>query len=239
MNIKLSILLLSLTIATTLLSANGNNTIKSFSTAKKILKKQIYNNDKLEIAFYSGCRFDWKLHTYKSGKQRWKQVVDKNSCGYIPRTKSRRANFIEYEHIVPAHAFGHFLPCWKSGGRKNCTKTSKKFKMMEADLYNLVPAIGELNADRSNFTFTELYGEPRAYGDVDFEVDFKARKVEPSEIAKGQIARVYFYFQDKYNLPISKKQMKLFKAWDKMYPPTEFEIYILNKKKKFQKNDFN
>lgn len=239
MKIKLLTLLLILSFSTLPLNAGENTTIKSFSAAKKILKKKIYNEDRLKKAFYSGCKFDWELYTYSSGKKRWKQVVDKESCHYVPRTKSRRANFIEYEHIVPAHAFGHHLPCWKNGGRKNCKKKSIRFKMMESDIYNLVPAIGELNADRSNFTFTEIYGEKRAYGSVDFEVDFKARKVEPSDSVKGQIARVYFYFHKQYNLPISKKQMKLFQAWSKMYPVTKKEIYIHEKKKQYQKNSFN
>jgi deoxyribonuclease-1 len=114
--------------------------------------------------------------------------------------------------------------CWRKGdekcvkrngksykGRRCCSKVSKKFKLMESDIYNLVPAIGEINADRSNFTFTELPGEPRNYGDVDFEVNFKARKVEPRDEVKGQISRTYFYFKKEYGLRISEKQMKLFK----------------------------
>ncbi|KAB7884890.1 endonuclease I [Poseidonibacter ostreae] len=208
------------------LYGSGNETISSFSKAKKTLNKKVYNKKDLRYAFYSNCKYNNEKYTYKSGKKRWKLVVDKQSCGYIPRTKSKRANFIEYEHIVPAHAFGHNLTCWNKGndscyskkkdkhykGRKCCSKVSKQFKLMQADIYNLVPAIGELNADRSNFTFTELNGEPRKYGEVNFEIDFKARKVEPPEYSKGQIARTYLYFKKTYNLPISKKQMKLFRV---------------------------
>ena len=36
----------------------------------------------------------------------------------------------------------------------------------EADLHNLVPAIGEINGDRSNFIFSEIRGEERVYGTV-------------------------------------------------------------------------
>jgi deoxyribonuclease-1 len=109
---------------------------------------------------------------------------------------------------------------------------------MEADLYNLVPAIGELNADRSNFTFTELVGEPRKYGKVDFEVDFKMRKVEPRNEIKGQIARTYFYFHKTYNLPISKKQLQLFNAWNKQYPESVQELKVNKIKEKIQGNKF-
>lgn len=221
----------------TFLNGAGNETITSFNKAKKILKKDIYV-DELQRGFYSNCRYDWSEYTFDSGKKRWKQVVDKESCGYTPRTKSKRANFIEYEHIVPAHAFGQYLPCWRDGGRKNCKKVSQKFKLMEADLYNLVPAIGELNADRSNFTFTELSGEERRYGDIDFEVDFKSRRVEPRDEVKGQIARTYFYFQRVYGLPISDKQMRLFRVWDKNDPINNEEIVIYDKIKMYQKNSF-
>ena len=154
--------------------------------------------------------------------------------------------------MVPAHAFGHNLTCWKSGnercikkstqkpykGRKCCNKVSKQFKLLQADMYNLVPAIGELNADRSNFTFTELSGEPRKYGKVDFEVNFKQRKVEPPKFSKGQIARTYMYFKKTYNLPISKKQMKLYRVWNKRYPITDIEKTIYKKIEKLQGNRF-
>jgi deoxyribonuclease-1 len=200
-----------------------NTSITSFNKAKKILKKKIYKDNKFKKAFYSNCSYSWEKYTFESGKTRWKEVVNKESCGYIPRTKSNRANFIEYEHIVPAHAFGHSLPCWKEGGRKNCRKVSNKFRLMESDIMNLVPAIGELNADRSNYTFTILEGEPRKYGSVDFEVDFKKRKVEPREEIRGQIARTYLYFAKNYGLKISKKQKQLFKSWNNMYPMTDLE----------------
>jgi deoxyribonuclease-1 len=35
---------------------------------------------------------------------------------------------------------------------------------MEADLMNLVPAIGEINGNRSNYSFLTLEGEASVYG---------------------------------------------------------------------------
>ena len=106
-------------------------------------------------------------------------------------------------------------------------------------MYNLVPAIGELNGDRSNFSFTQLSGEPRRYGKVNFEVDFKDKKVEPPEFSKGQIARTYLYFKKTYDLSISKKQLKLYKVWNKQYPMTDKERLIYKKIEKIQRNKFN
>ena len=58
-------------------------------------------------------------------------------------------------HVMPAENFGRHLSCWKEGGRKACKK-DPIFNEMEADMHNLVPAIGELNADRSNYKFAAL-----------------------------------------------------------------------------------
>lgn len=242
-------ILLSVFLLMGLLQANGNIKIKSFSKAKKLMKNKIYNTTDLQYGFYSQCTYESK--NMKNNK--YKLVVNKESCNYIPRKpKNKRSNFIEWEHIVPAHAFGHNLDCWNTGndkcyskkkdkhykGRKCCNKVSKKFKLMQADMYNLVPAIGELNGDRNNFSFTHLSGESRRYGAVNFEVDFKARKVEPPEYSKGQIARTYLYFKKTYDLPISKKQLKLYKAWNKKYPITKNEKLIYQKIEKIQENKF-
>ncbi|MEA2017516.1 MAG: endonuclease [Campylobacterota bacterium] len=244
---------IAITLLISILNANGNTKIKSFSKAKKILKNKVYNTEAIQIGFYSKCTYESKQITTKKGKTKYKLVVDKDSCGYIPRKpKNKRSNYIEWEHIVPAHAFGHNLTCWNTGndrcikkstgkaykGRKCCNKVSKQFKLIQADMYNLVPAIGEINGDRNNFTFSELSGEPRKYGDVNFEVNFKARKVEPPEFTKGQIARTYLYFKKTYNLPISKKQMKLYKVWNKKYPITINEKVIYKKIEKLQGNKF-
>jgi len=94
---------------------------------------------------------------------------------------------------------------------------------MEADLMNLVPAIGEINGNRSNYSFSMLEGEPRVYGACDFEVDFKARKAEPAPEVRGDIARIYWYMRDTYGFQISKKQQRLFEAWSKLDPVSEWE----------------
>lgn len=92
-----------------------------------------------------------------NGKE--KTLIIENEQFYTPRNaftnkgkENLRAKRIEWEHVMPAHNFAHHLPCWKEGGRKACKK-DKTFKTMEADMHNLVPEIGEVNADRSNFRY--------------------------------------------------------------------------------------
>ncbi len=184
---------------------------QSFSQAKRMAADLYSDHNR---SFYCDCSYR------RRGK---KLVPDLSSCGYQPRKEKKRASRIEWEHVVPAWAFGHQLQCWQQGGRKNCRKNSKLFRQMEADLYNLVPAVGEINGNRSNYSFAVLEGEPRVYGACDFEVDFKRRKAEPAPAVRGDIARIYWYMRDQYGLRISQKQQKLFEAWAQMDPPDQWE----------------
>jgi deoxyribonuclease-1 len=156
-------------------------------------------------SFYCGCDY--------SGKS-----VDLDSCGFEPRKQPKRANRIEWEHVVSAWELGHQRQCWQKGGRKNCERNDRFFNQMAGDLVNLVPAVGEVNGDRSNFRFGMIEGEPRAYGACDFEVDFGIRRAEPKESVRGDIARIYFYMRDRYGLRISRQQDQLFNAWNRMDP---------------------
>ncbi|MBA1446512.1 MAG: endonuclease [Chromatiales bacterium] len=184
---------------------------KSFSAAKKIATS-IYTDH--QTTFYCGCdyrKIDGKLRT------------DLGSCGYKPRKQPKRAARVEWEHIVPAWWFGHQRQCWQSGGRKNCRKTDPVFRQAEADLHNLVPAIGEVNGDRSNYRFGIIEGERRRYGECDFEVDFKERRAEPSPDVRGDIARTYFYMSKTYSIRLSRQQRQLFEAWDRQDPVDDWE----------------
>ena len=192
---------------------------RSFNEAKKLAARVWQNQAQ---SFYCGCRYNQKLH------------VDASSCGYRPRKNARRGRRIEWEHVVPAHAFGHTLSCWreplcttKKGrrykGRRCCERLDERFRLMVSDLYNLVPAVGELNGDRSNFSYAMIEGEPREYGQCDFEVDFSGRRAEPRPGVRGDIARSYFYMHTTYGLPISKKQRRLFEAWDRQDPVDDAE----------------
>jgi len=196
----------------------------SFGRAKTQLKK-IYKA--APESFYCGCDIKWL--------SKKKLVPVWNSCGFKPRKQHKRASRIEWEHVVSAWEFGHQLQCWQNGGRKACKKVTA-FKAMEGDLHNLVPAIGEVNGDRSNFRFNMISGEKRVYGQCDAEVYFKGRVFEPAPNVRGDIARTYFYFSQQYGLKISKKQRQLFTAWNKLDPVDASECLIHDKKARVQGN---
>ncbi|MEH6824746.1 MAG: endonuclease [Motiliproteus sp.] len=189
----------------TLSSVPPYNLPKSFSAAKR-LAADIYADN--PTTFCCGCDIT------RQGK---KLTPDLGSCGYTPRKQPKRASRVEWEHVMPAHHFGHQRQCWQQGGRKNCKK-DPAFKRMESDLHNLVPAIGEVNGDRSNYRYGMIEGEPRAYGACDFEVGFKGRVAEPAPNMRGDVARIYFYMRDRYDLTLSKAQTRLFTAWSKLDP---------------------
>ncbi|MGB0734291.1 MAG: endonuclease [Pontibacterium sp.] len=190
----------------------------TFSKAKKVIQKEVYYDH--PETFYCGC--DYQSELKEGSKTKTKLTPNWQSCGYTPRKNAKRAARIEWEHVMPAWEFGHQLQCWQDGGRKNCRK-DPTFRRMEADLMNLVPAIGEVNGDRSNFRFNMLSGEPRVYGTCDVEIDFKQRVAEPAPHIRGDVARIYFYMSDKYGIKLSRKQKQLFQAWAKQDPVDEWE----------------
>lgn len=54
-------------------------------------------------------------------------------------------------------------------------------------------------------------------------VDFKQRVFEPRDEVKGEVARVWFYMHDRYDLAMSEQQQKLLMVWDSEFPPSAAE----------------
>ncbi|GAB0154458.1 hypothetical protein MnBA_38580 [Marinobacterium sp. BA1] len=90
-------------------------------------------------------------------------------------------------------------------------------------MHGLVPAIGQVNGDRSNYRFGMVSGPATQYGACNFKVEFKQRIAEPADHLKGHIARVHLYYADRYNLRLSGQQQQLLAAWDRQYPVTHAE----------------
>lgn len=180
---------------------------RNFAEAKRMLWP-LYAKQSVE--FYCGCRYQ--------GNQ-----VDLASCGYIPRKNANRAARIEWEHVVPAWVIGHQRQCWQQGGRQNCAANDATFRRAEADLHNLVPAIGEVNGDRSNYGFGWLSQAPHQYGRCPMVVDFKARTAMPRAEIRGMIARIYFYMHERYGMRMSRQDRRLYEAWHRTYPVQPWE----------------
>jgi deoxyribonuclease-1 len=215
------------------LGAEGNTRISSFMKARRLA---------LQIAeahprtLYCDCAFAEK-------------VIDRASCGYVPLNDSERARRIEIEHVVPAENFGRSFKEWREGhedcqrangkrfkGRRCAGKVNETYRLIEADLYNLYPEIGELNADRRNYRYGIIAGEARRYGKCDFEVEDHI--AEPRETIRGDIARIYFYMDTAYpnRGMLGDKQRRLFEAWDKEDPVDAAECDRARRIEKIQGN---
>lgn len=202
--------------------AGGNTTISSFSKAKKLLLNEVYHDHR--ITFYCECPFKPN-----------KQIIPSNK--FSPSTKHfKRSQNVEWEHVVPAQSFGQSFIEWREGdpecidgkgnsfkGRKCAEKINMDYRYMQSDMYNLVPANGQVNALRSNFSYSMIPGEPRQFGNCDMEIE--DNKAEPRPEIRGDIARIYFYMDDAYpnRGVISRKNRKLFEAWDKSDPVDDWE----------------
>ena len=155
--------------------------------------------------------------------------------GFVTPSHQKRAGRMEWEHIVPAENFGRAFEEWREGhpecvdnkgklfkGRNCAEKVSMEFRYMYADMHNLAPAIGAVNALRSNHNFAMLPDAKATFGSCPMKV--QGNRVEPPEASRGIIARTYKYMQavyPRYNM--GRPQQQLMDAWDKIYPPDAWE----------------
>lgn len=202
----------------------GNTTNESFNKSKKLLERVVYKESEHRIDIYCGCQYDEK------------KEVNFASCGYKPQKDYKRAHRIEWEHVVPAEAFGQSFSEWREGhpdcvdnrgksfkGRKCAEKVNQTYRLMQADMYNLYPAIGEVNGLRSNYSMAMIPDNNYRFGECKTKIE--DRKIEPRPEVRGEIARTYLYMERAYpgHGIISGKNEKLFQAWDKADPVDKWE----------------
>ena len=202
----------------------GNTSNDSFSESKKRLHKLVYGQAEHRITLYCGCKYDEK------------KQVDFTACGYKPVKDNKRAHRIEWEHAVPAEAFGQSFKEWRDGstgcvdkkgkafkGRKCAEKENREFRFMQADMFDLYPAVGEVNGLRSNYSMAMIPGNTYRFGACKTKIE--DQKIEPRPEVRGLIARTYFYMDRAYpgHGIISGKNQKLFEAWDKADPVDAWE----------------
>lgn len=228
--------LVSLVLAITFISPAfaENQTIKSFNKAKKLLEKQVYADHRETL--YCGAKFNSK-----------KQVTA--PTGFMSTKYVKRSKKIEWEHVVPAENFGRTFSEWRDGhkqcvdskgkrfkGRKCAEKVNPEYRYMQSDMFNLYPAIGSVNALRSNYNFTVLPSSQSSFGSCAMKIENK--KAEPPETARGRIARTYLYMDATYRrYSMSRQQEQLMNAWDKMYPVTAWECTRAKKVVDIQKGE--
>lgn len=215
--------------------AGGNTTNDSFSRSKKLLERQVYYDHRETI--YCGAAFD---------EQRRVSLPE----GFVTPSHHKRAGRVEWEHAVPAENFGRAFAEWREGaaecvnrdgkpfrGRRCAEKVNMEYRYMQADMYNLFPAVGAVNAVRSNKRYSALPQSSVAFGSCGAKVD--GARFEPPDRAKGQVARAVLYMEDSYapRYRLSNQQRRLFEAWDRMFPVDEWECTRAKRIERLQGNE--
>lgn len=138
--------------------------------------------------------------------------------------------------MVPAEAFGQGFTEWRQGhsacidargrpfrGRHCAAKTNLLYRHIEADLHNLVPEIGEINALRSNLPIGAVVGSSVILRDLTAKLG--GGVFEPPPEARGPVARVHLYMNSAYpelHL-LSEQRKRLFVVWSKQQPASGWE----------------
>ena len=165
--------------------------------------------------------------------------VIRKDCQLEARKNDKRSDRIEWEHVVPASWFGQTRACWKlkeqayhekceaKFGRQCCEAVNDWFHQAHNDPNNLFPSSGEVNEDRPNYSYGELVGEKRLYGQCDFEIGVKmngTRIAEPGDgPQRGVLARAILYMSQVYGTDV-KMPLTTVWEWHKQYPPQRWEI---------------
>jgi deoxyribonuclease-1 len=200
--------------------AAGNTSNQSFSKAKKMLEREVYQDHRVTI--YCGAKFDAKKNIQPP-------------AGFMTNKQVKRSKRVEWEHVVPAENFGRSFSEWRDGhascvnkkgksfrGRGCASKMNTEYRYMESDMHNLFPAIGAVNAMRSNYNFTMLPAVKSKFGSCDMRI--YAEKAQPPVTARGRIARTYMYMDLTYpKYKMSKQQRQLMQAWDRQDPVSAWE----------------
>jgi len=214
LRVKCIIVIISLFLISTV-SIAATNKVVSFNTAKNKMYSKVFNNTGETL--YCGC--DWSA-----------KKTDLKSCGlqsFFPKKQRKRALRTEAEHIIPASWMlkinNKTRQCAldskavKDSTRKYCQKHDLDYKQAHNDLVNLYPAVGQVNADRSNKPFVDTAkNKVKTYGKCDIEIG--SRGIVPPSDKKGDIARVAFYMTEAYGVTYSKRQLELFKQWESEDP---------------------
>jgi len=225
----LSLFLLTLVISGVSLNISAAQIPSSFKKSKIKLYKSVYQNK--GQTFYVGCIWN-------------KKKVDLASCGLENSFSSKhkkRALRTEAEHIIPASWLykknGKYRPCYlnakaqKISARKLCQIEDSEYRKAHNDLVNLRPAVGAINAARSNKPFSESVSGKKVttYNGNGKRITITSRVAIPDNSLRGDIARVALYMQKTYGATYSKRQISLFTKWGSEDPVSTEEKALANK----------
>lgn len=230
-------------------ATQGNHHSQSFYAVKKEMLEKIYYDHRQTLycdAEFTAHKKIIKPHGFKLPNLR---KVNFKVYDIAPEELQRKAERMEWEHIVPAQNFGKTFTEWQNG-HKNCTfgkgakykgracaeQENEEFRYMYTDMYNLYPAIGAVNYLRANFNFTQFDDKvANTFGQCALKIAHN--KAEPPDGVKGLIARTYLYMEKTYpRYKIGEPMRGILTVWNKKYPLTMWECQRASRIEKVQGN---
>ncbi len=214
------VMLFCFTMSNHSLAREAESEPSSFYKAKQLMLTDVYFDYRKTI--YCNAEFDDDSTIFLDGFF---------SSKYVDRSAK-----LEWEHVVPAENFGRALKVWinddprctvEADRNRDCArKISHEFNQMEADMHNIFPAIGSVNAMRSYYNFVAFADDSEVQTFLGCDIKIGRKKAVPPKHARGMIARAYLYMEDQYKeygYNMSGTQRKLMQAWNKTYPVNHWE----------------
>jgi len=163
---------------------------------------------------------DYNNQLYNQAKKvLWYQVYRSGGetfyCDEAFKSSKRRG--LNVEHVLP---MSWVMNKFKCKDRSSCRRNHSRFRQIEADLHNLYPVRITINQLRGSMPFGMVRGEPRHFGQCDFEIDRSKRLVEPRPEVRGDIARTFAYMHERYGIKIHHRQKRLMMEWNQQDPPS-------------------
>lgn len=115
-------------------------------------------------------------------------------------------------------------------------KVNDLFRRMESDLYNIVPAIGAVNALKKDQIPGEVHTFVPQFGNCSLSI--MGNYFDPPNYIKGDVARIYFYMESAYpgKVKIPANTKKLLRKWSGLDPVSKDECERADKISKLQGN---
>jgi deoxyribonuclease-1 len=203
-----------------MLFSRGYDSPDNRSQAKNLLK--MIDLD-YKTARLTGCSYTYDISSCMD-----KTIVDISTCSLEDNQT------IQWIQVVPDTFFGRNMVCMnekvcvnvftkeKFGSPMCCRRVNTQYKKMEADLFNLIPVVSEIAAKRGTRIFSDVKNPSFSVGSTKFDTDH----IEPHDEIKGDIARVYLYMDEQYDLALSKTQKEVFMRWHKLDPVDKHECAV-------------
>ena len=211
---------LLLTIAAAITSAEVPS---NWQAAKRIARDEVYKGH--AHTFYCD-------HKYTSAGKSGGGKIDMSGGNLGVSTHVKRAERLEWEHVVPASLMpARDFDCWTKGlpqckkrGRKCCEKHDPNAKRMLFDLHNLVPSVGQVNAIRGNKRYGIISDNKSVASLKKCHFRWNEKTVEIAPEKRGEVARIWLYMSHKHGVRLNDNEFTMYTKWNAEHPPTETEV---------------